>query len=283
MIIHKVLNNNVVIVLDESNQEQVVTGRGLAFQKKVGDKLDKNKITQIFTLASTTPSSKVQELLKEIPIEVMEVVDKIITLAKSQLGKDLNDSIYLPLMDHITNAIERENQGIAVKNILLWDIKRFFPEEYLLGKKGLDLVNEELNVNLSKEEAGFIALHLINSEMSDKFENIYELTNVMSQIMNIVKYHFKMEIDEQSIYFDRFRTHLKYFAYRLLKQEIYESQGEDELYEMVKEKYPSEYACVLKISEYLLKQYSYKVSSEEKLYLMIHIAKLVQANDSQQN
>lgn len=276
MIIHKVLNNNVVIVLNECNEEQVVTGRGLAFKKKVGDSLDINNITQVFKLESSTSSSKVQQLLQEIPIEVMESVDKIVELAKKDLGKELNDSIYLPLMDHIHNAIERQNQGIQVKNILLWDIKRFFPEEYSLGKKGLEIVNEALHTNLSKEEAGFIALHLVNSEMSDRFENIYELTDVMSQIMTIVKYHYKLAIDEQSVYFDRFRTHLKYFAYRLLNLQTYEKQEDDELFDIVKLKYPNEYSCVLKISDYLFKRYDYKVSSEEKLYLMIHIAKLVQ-------
>ncbi|MDU3076612.1 MAG: CAT RNA binding domain-containing protein, partial [Mixta calida] len=34
MKIAKVLNNNVVIVLDEQQREQVVMGRGLGFQKR---------------------------------------------------------------------------------------------------------------------------------------------------------------------------------------------------------------------------------------------------------
>ena len=37
MQIAKVLNNNVVVVLDEHRREQVVMGRGLAFQKRPGD------------------------------------------------------------------------------------------------------------------------------------------------------------------------------------------------------------------------------------------------------
>ncbi len=43
MQIAKVLNNNVVVVLDEQRREQVVMGRGLAFQKRVGDSLDESK------------------------------------------------------------------------------------------------------------------------------------------------------------------------------------------------------------------------------------------------
>ncbi|HCM90519.1 MULTISPECIES: BglG family transcription antiterminator LicT [Vagococcus] len=275
MVIHKVLNNNVVIVLDEKKEEQVVTGRGLAYKKKVGDKLTEENITQVFKLAKNQTFNKVQELLKEIPVDIIEVVDDIVKLARVSLNKEINDSVYLSLMDHINGAIEREKQGIELKNILIWDIKRFFPEEYLVGKEGLKLVNEKLNRTLSKEEAGFITLHLVNAEMSDKFDNIYELTELMSQITNIVKYHFKVDINEQSVYFDRFSTHLKYFCYRILNQRTYNSKGDDDLFEMVKIKYGNEYECVTKISEYVKQRYKYKMPKEEQLYLMIHITKLI--------
>jgi beta-glucoside operon transcriptional antiterminator len=44
MKIAKVLNNNVVVVQDERRREQVVMGRGLAFQKRPGDALDTVKL-----------------------------------------------------------------------------------------------------------------------------------------------------------------------------------------------------------------------------------------------
>ncbi|CDL07819.1 Beta-glucoside bgl operon antiterminator, BglG family [Klebsiella pneumoniae IS43] len=50
MQIAKVLNNNVVVVLDEHRREQVVMGRGLAFQKRPGDVLDDSKIEKSFRL-----------------------------------------------------------------------------------------------------------------------------------------------------------------------------------------------------------------------------------------
>ncbi|WP_275268720.1 CAT RNA binding domain-containing protein, partial [Pantoea ananatis] len=44
MKIAKIVNNNVVVVLDEHGREQVVMGRGLAFQKRVGEELDKQRV-----------------------------------------------------------------------------------------------------------------------------------------------------------------------------------------------------------------------------------------------
>lgn len=50
MKIAKILNNNVVVVLDEHGREQVVMGRGLAFQKRVGEELDKQRVEKVFAL-----------------------------------------------------------------------------------------------------------------------------------------------------------------------------------------------------------------------------------------
>ena len=52
MKIEKVLNNNVVQALD-NNVEYIVMGKGLGFQKRVGDLVDKEKIEKTFVLENT--------------------------------------------------------------------------------------------------------------------------------------------------------------------------------------------------------------------------------------
>ena len=49
MKIEKVLNNNVIQALD-NNVEYIVMGKGLGFQKKVGNLVDKEKIEKTFVL-----------------------------------------------------------------------------------------------------------------------------------------------------------------------------------------------------------------------------------------
>lgn len=60
MRIEKVLNNNVVTVIDDQNFELVVMGRGLAFKKKRGDFLEEDKIEKIFTLSNQKLSDKLK-------------------------------------------------------------------------------------------------------------------------------------------------------------------------------------------------------------------------------
>ena len=132
MKIAKILNNNVVVVLDEHMREQVVMGRGLAFQKRIGDDLDAEKVEKVFALQSDELARRLGELLSQIPLEVMTTCDRIIGLAAQRLGK-LQDSLYITLTDHCHFAIERQKKGLAIKNVLLWEIKRLYPKEFELG------------------------------------------------------------------------------------------------------------------------------------------------------
>jgi beta-glucoside operon transcriptional antiterminator len=121
MKIAKVINNNVISVIDPNNKELVVMGRGIAFQKRPGDLVDESKIEKIFKLDNKDVSEKFKTLLYDVPMEYMDISEQIISYAKEKLGKKLNDSIYVSLTDHITFAIEREQKGLTISNPLLWE------------------------------------------------------------------------------------------------------------------------------------------------------------------
>src|SRR5699024_3117402 len=97
-------------------------------------------------------------------LERAQISADIISFAKSNLNLKLNQSIYVTLTDHINFAIERFEQGINLQNALLWEIKRFYPHEFDLGRYALELVKERIGVELPEDEAGFIALHFVNAE-----------------------------------------------------------------------------------------------------------------------
>ena len=278
MEIYKILNNNVIVSKNEHDKEIIAMGKGIAFKKKVGEHIEDELIDKVYTLSDEV-SSKFQELAAEIPVEHMKISDDIIKYVKLKLGKKLNDSIYLSLCDHISTAILRHEEGVDVKNVLLWDIKKFYKDEFEIGKHGLEMIKEKLNVQLNEDEAGFIALHIVNAEMDEKLETIYEVTKVMQEILNIVKYFFHIDFDEDSVYFYRFITHLKFFAHRLITKSSYQDEQSDDLLDLIKIKYKNAYACCLKIKQFLKSNYAYDLSQEETLYLTIHIARVVYKNE----
>ena len=87
----------------------------------------------------------------------------------------------------------------------------FFPDEFKIGKRTIEKISERYGIELPEDEAGFIALHLVNAQTENNDQsNLYELTKTMQDIINIVKYYFKTTFDEESVYFYRFTTHLRF-------------------------------------------------------------------------
>ena len=82
-------------------------GRGLAFQKRVGDALDESRIEKVFALQSDELVNRLGDLMNQIPLEVMTTCDRIIELARLRLGK-LQESLYITLTDHCHYAIEQQ-------------------------------------------------------------------------------------------------------------------------------------------------------------------------------
>jgi len=271
--IKKILNNN-VIETTKDNQEVIVMGRGVAFNKRPGDDVDEAMIEKIFTLEDKDITKKLKTLISDIPIEYMELSEKIISYAKMRMGNKLNESIYISLTDHIYFAVERYNNQLPIKNGLLWETKHLYKEEFEIGIEALNMICDQFNVILPEDEAAFIALHIVNAQFNEDMTNTIDMTKVIQDILTIVKYHFKMEFDESSLNYYRFITHLKFFAHRLVQGSYYKSNEDDDLLNVIKNKYPNSFTCSGKIKKFVERQYRYELTDEELLYLTIHIERV---------
>jgi beta-glucoside operon transcriptional antiterminator len=272
MHIAKVLNNNVVVVLDEHRREQVVMGRGLAFRKRVGDSLDEAKIEKIFALQSDELVGRLGELLSQIPLEVMTTCDRIIERARERLGK-LQESVYITLTDHCHFAIERQKNGVALRNVLLWEIKRLYPKEFTLGQEARALIAKRLGVELAEDEAGFIALHLVTAQLNSEMPEVMHVTRVMQEILQLVKYQLHLEYNEESLSYQRFVTHLKFFAQRMLTRTVVEDD-DAELHSAVKDNYAKAWKCAETVALHLQNSYQRSLTTEEIMFLAIHIERV---------
>jgi beta-glucoside operon transcriptional antiterminator len=274
----KALNNNVALAKDVDGREIVVTGKGIAFNIKPGQEIDKKRVSKVFVLQTDDLARKMGDLLTNIRMECAEIVDEIVRYAKDRLNGKMSDYIYLALTDHISFAFDRYEKGYRVKNVILWEIKKFYKEEYAVGLKALEIIKNKTGVAFDEDEAGFIALHFVNSKMETyEMDTTIKMTKMVQDILDIVKYHFKMTFDEDSLNFIRFLTHLKFFAQRTLMHESFESENDD-LFLIIRNKYPEEYKCVEKIAKYVAKGYNHEITNDEKVYLMLHMARIVRRN-----
>ena len=152
---------------------------GKEFRKRFeGEKVDKSKVEKEFFLKSKSVSGKLFSILTQIPMEYMRVTESIIKYAKETLNEELSENIYLTLTDHISFSIARQEKGLPFSNALLWEIKRFYKEEYKIGLKVLDKIKEKFDIELLDDEAGFIALHIVNAQLDETISVVYDITKV---------------------------------------------------------------------------------------------------------
>ena len=278
MTVEKVINNNIVSAYDETGREVVVMGRGIGFGVRAGAVINKSKIEKVFRIESQGVAEQFKELLANMPLEHAQISNDIISYAKSTLKLKLNQSIYVTLTDHINFAIERYQKGINLENALLWEIKRFYPQEYGLGRYAIDLIRERLHVSLPEDEAGFIALHFVNAEYGTDIRDALHFPNQMKDILDIVTRELGIRLDEGSLHYERFITHVKFLLQRVYRKELLPDE-ESELAEMMKKKYPKEYACSEKIADYIEEAAGCRLSAEEIMYLSIHIRRIAMAEE----
>ena len=275
MIVEKVLNNNVVVSIDPKTKKEVILmGSGIAFNKKPGQQIDEKKIEKKFVVDDENLGNKIKKLINQIPEGIFEITDEIITHAIVELNTVLDKQIYVSLADHIAFAVKRFRSGIIIKNELLNEVRRVHKAEFKVSLWAVDYINEKLGIELPEDEAGFIALHFVNAGYRETTMKSITSTKIIKDILNIIKYNFAIELDEDDLNYDRLLTHLKYFAKRIVNNNQNNSTDSGFI-KMISTTYPEAYECAVKIGDYILKNNDYYVNDDEIVYLTMHIQRVI--------
>ena len=269
----KIINNNFICSVNDQGEEIILRGLGIGFQKKVNDRLEDSKVEKIYSMHSKTALSKMQSLVNDIPLEHIQVCTEIIDDIKKTFDKTLNDNIYITLTDHLSFAIERQHLDLQFKNALLLETKRFYQEEYQLGVHAIEVIKERLGVTLLEDEAGFIALHIVNAELDTDMSDMMKITELIQDILQITKDYYQVALDEDSLDYDRFVTHLKYFGQRMFHNKTIKDD-DFKLQEMIRTNYKKDYQCAEIINQYISDKYSRVLTGEEMMFLTIHLKKI---------
>lgn len=277
MKICKVINNNIVHAIDDGGEEVIVLGNGVGFGKQRGDVPERRRIEKIFHL-SNEKLSQFEQLVKRIPLSSIRTSEKVIAYAKSQLKAELNDHIYIALTDHLNYALERKAQGIEFQNALLWEIRRYYPKEYSIGKKAVEIIREDLGISLSEDEAGFFALHIANAEFQGESLMGFEMPDMIKDILSLVKFSLGKDFHEDELSCGRLVTHLKFFLQRVMSKKTYR-ESDHPWARGLKQEYPLAHTTALRIKSYIKARLQYDVPDEEVTYLIIHIQRIISRMD----
>ena len=185
--IKRVFNNNVVLVYKDDD-EAVIFGKGIGFQKKHGDTLDETKIGKIFT-TNKKQSSNFETLFNEISTEYVDLTYKIVEQAESDLNIEFNSSIYIAVMDHINYALVRAQDNLFIKNDLIWEIQRTYPKDVYKRQRQRQVILSKVGIYKKLEDIPIVTQEFITKCEKNGNEHEYIDNNLLYTVYrNCVSY-----------------------------------------------------------------------------------------------
>lgn len=273
--IARIYNNNVALTQTYSGEQLVVIGRGLAFGKRKGDMVDPTLIEQTFVPESGTPDESLSWLLARIPSEILGIATDLESIVKSE-GISISHSFIVPVADHINYAVIRAKEGLAVDYPLAVEVSQLYPQEVRFGRRALELVKDRMGVELSDIESIPLAMHLVNSQFASKdMGGTYRMTEVFTQIFEVIGAGFGGPVDRSLMSAARFVTHLRYLFVRASQpQTASPNPSLPLLLESMQKAHPHAFVCASKVRLVLEMHLDQPLTDDELTYLTIHIARL---------
>jgi beta-glucoside operon transcriptional antiterminator len=258
------------VIVKDDGEENIAIGAGVGFGKRKNDIINPNKIEKLFVLKE---NEKLQQLLLRIPEEHLALSEEIILYAEKLLGTNLNDHILLALTDHLSFAVEREKQGIHIKNKLLPEIKILYKKEFEIGLWAVQRIKEKTGIEMPIDEAAFIALHIHTMKIQggDLHETVRQ-TSVVRDMVETIQNHLDIQFKVDDIAYERLITHLRFALSRAKDEEIHVM--DEDMFMMIKQKYAVSYQCALKVGTTLAEKHGIEIPEKELGYITLHIERL---------
>lgn len=262
----RVFNNNVVLAR-RGDDPVVVTGRGVGFQAKQGERIDESKVTRIFVPLDGRDPDHAGEMIAGLPAETVEQV----AAALEEVGVHTRLTLVTAIADHIIGAAERAAKGTTVEYPLRAEVTHLYPEEAAQGERLLHALNRRLAAPLPQEEAIALTLHLVNAGFNTgNLAHTYQMTGVIQQMLDVIG------VDGASISTARFITHARYLFVRLARGAQLD-HGNSPLTRELLRAYPQDMAVARKVAHVVELRFGQSLTDDELAYLGLHVARLREA------
>jgi len=279
--VKKSLNNSMLLV-DHDQREMILFGKGIGFGTKPGTIIDLAEVEQVFIPLDNLKSRHFLSLTDTVPAAFFDATHDIIAMAQQHYVEKLNSLLFFTLAEHLYFAVERCKNGSNFANKLSWEVKRYYQREYELGVLAKKSVSQRFNVELPEDEAVNIAFHLINASGDSENSDAHLQVQLVNRIAEIVRYKLNKNIDINSINYIRFITHLRYFAERIISKKIAAKNSDDFYHELLKF-YPAAMNVSWAIRDYIAEKYQTILPKDELTWLTIHISRLADSNEAEEN
>lgn len=269
----KVLNNNVVIVVDTAGRERVLMGRGIGFQLKPDDVIDPARVEKTFVLDEAGDRGKATQLLTDAPYDVVEAVMRGVEVAERHLGRDLGRRLAIAVIDHIQFVLERLDKGIRIPSASMPELRILHPDESGAADAMAAEIARSLDRELPAEESVFLTMHLLNATRDEPNGTAALLFRRVQHVVATVERGLGVRLDVEDPNYARFVLHVQFLLQRLVNRTMLAS-GDTSFFEFAKRSYPRSYAIAEDVKAYVKAATESELTDEELLYLIVHVERL---------
>lgn len=270
--ISKVLNNNVLIAIDDTESEVVLIGRGIGFNQKPGELIDNETVEKLFVLNDPDEQEQYKELLRTIDEATLKMLISVVEMIQERTNLPLNEHIHVALTDHLVFAVSRMRRGMAIRNPFLLETRALYPEEYKIAEEVTSMVNQQLTVALPEGEIGFIALHIHSALVNKNVQDVAKHSNLIVQLIQMIEEQFDMTIDKSSIDYMRLIRHLHFTIERVVRGERVAEPKKITL--LLKSEYPVCYNLAWKLIKIMQQSLKKDIYEAEAVYLTLHLQRI---------
>lgn len=278
----KKINNSVAWVIDDNGNKVIAMGKGISFGKQAGQDISSDEIERIF---HPNDESREQNILyraiENIKPDVLLLTEEISEKAAKTLGiSKFDDSHYLALADHLNHALKRSNSDtFDYPENLRWEVKNLYPKEHEVAVDALYYIEKKTDIRLPKSEQTFLTYHFANAQYDSKanFQSMH-LAELVNRAIEIIQYHYQLILDQNSVNYIRFITHLRYFILRQVNHEN-TKRIDEQLIDIVKKNYRKAYQAAEKIGKMIEAKQSSEVNADEIFYLTLHIERVTERQE----
>lgn len=268
--VEKVFNNNIVLVLDD-NIEKIIFRKGIGFGKHAGDVIENStNVEKIFIIQDPVNQNKFKQLVEKVDEDVIAIGEEMISLIDSELSEELDESIHISLIDHISFTIKRLKENNEIVNPFLVETEVLFKREYEIASKAVSILENRTGIIIPDGEIGFIALHIHSARNKGTLSNTIKYTFLANTIVEFVEDSLNIELDRSSLDYARFVIHLRFAIERIIKS----APIKNDLLNTIKRKYKASYKLAEKIGSIIEDNLHLKVVPDEIGYIAIHVEKL---------
>lgn len=272
------LNHNSIIgVREEDKKEYLVMGKGIAFGKKVSERIEIRPEDTVYSLQELTERGNAKEIIEGVSPVCLELANEVLNRAEKEFGK-IDRSILFPMADHIEFAVRRIRNHEQISNPLTEDIRVLFYKEYKVAQCMEQLLMDKLQVQIDEHEVGYIALHVHSAIENEKVSQAMQVARAVRECISLVEKQTGRKIDVMSLAYNRLMNHVRYMVARSMSGEKLKVNMND----YMKVKFPEAFQVAQKICIEIEQSMKLALDDVEIGYLAIHIEHVMDNELSEQ-